>query len=122
MYHGNLKVFRPNDLKIKDSNLCLILKGSCFRQRNATFTPPNRTTFFIVYEVDTWSLNLNPDFTLKDCLFGGPKLAKNVDPGKYVYSGYGMGLILVHLFHFQILIGAKCHYFWNWYELISEYW
>ena len=29
-------------------------------------------------------------FTLKDCLFGGVKLAKNADPDKYVYSGYGI--------------------------------
>ena len=27
---------------------------------------------------------------LKDCLFGGVKLAKNADMDKYVYSGYGM--------------------------------
>ena len=28
---------------------------------------------------------------LKDCLFGGVKLAKNADPDKYVYTGYGTG-------------------------------
>ena len=27
---------------------------------------------------------------LKDCLFGGVKLAKNADMDQYVYSGYGM--------------------------------
>ena len=27
-----------------------------------------------------------------DCLFGGIKLAKNVDQGKYMYSGYDIGL------------------------------
>ena len=35
--------------------------------------------------------NLNYDFTLKDCLFGGVKLAKYADPDKYVYTGYGIG-------------------------------
>ena len=44
--------------------------------------------FFIAYELNTWSRDLNPDFTLKDCLFGGVKLAKNVDLDKYVHSGY----------------------------------
>ena len=34
---------------------------------------------------------MNSDFPLKDCLFGGVKLAKNADPDKYVYSGYGIG-------------------------------
>ena len=29
-------------------------------------------------------------FTLKDCLFGGVKLAKNVDPDKYQYDSYGI--------------------------------
>ena len=27
---------------------------------------------------------------LKDCLFGGVKLAKNADMDQYVYSGYGV--------------------------------
>ena len=30
----------------------------------------------------------NSHFTLKDCLFGGVKSAKNADPDKYVYRGY----------------------------------
>ena len=46
---------------------------------------------FIIYEFDTWSRDLNSDFTLKDSLLGGVKLAKNSDPDKYVYSGYGIG-------------------------------
>ena len=41
---------------------------------------------------DTWSRNLNPDFTLGDSLFGAAKLTKNADPVKYGYSGYGIGL------------------------------
>ena len=45
--------------------------------------------FLIVYELDAWSRDLNSDFTLNDCLFGGVKLTKNPDPDKYVYSGYG---------------------------------
>ena len=47
--------------------------------------------FFIVYELDSWSRDLGTDFTLGGCLFGGVKLAKNADPDKYVYSGYGTG-------------------------------
>ena len=41
-----------------------------------------------------WSRDLNTDFTLKHCLFGGVKLAKNTDPDKYVYTGYGFGFDL----------------------------
>ena len=45
-----------------------------------------------VYGLDTWSRDLNSDFTLKDCLFGSVKLTKNADLGKYVCSCYGTGL------------------------------
>ena len=34
---------------------------------------------------------MNSDFTLKNCLLGGVKLAKNADPYKYIYSGYVIG-------------------------------
>ena len=36
---------------------------------------------------------------MKDCLFGGVKLAKkNTDPDKYVYTGYGIGFDLCLVF------------------------
>ena len=63
-------------------------------KKNATFTPTNIINLFILYELDTRSRDLNSDFTLKDCLFGGVKLSKNGDPDKYVYSGYGIGFDL----------------------------
>ena len=39
----------------------------------------------------TWSRDLNTVFTLHNCLFGAAKLTTNADPGKYGYSGYGVG-------------------------------
>ena len=68
------------------------------KKKSTTYTPPNRIIFFIVYELDTWSRNLNSGFTLKDCLFGDFKLAKNVDPDKYVYTGYGIAFDLFSKF------------------------
>ena len=47
--------------------------------------------FFIVYELDSWPLDLETDFTLGGCLFEGAKLSKNADPDKYLCSGYGVG-------------------------------
>ena len=47
--------------------------------------------FLIVYDLGTWSRDSNSDFTLKNCLFGSVKLAKNTDPDKYIYTGYGIG-------------------------------
>ena len=77
-----------------NSNFCLVFKWTCLKQINAIYTPPNRIHFFIVYELDTGSRDLNTDFTLKDCLFGGVKLAKNNDQDKYVYTGYSIGFNL----------------------------
>ena len=44
----------------------------------------------ISYVLSPWLKNLNTDFTLKNCFFGSAKLAKNADPDKYKYSGYGI--------------------------------
>ena len=74
-----------------DSNFCSVFKESCLKQKKATFSPPNRINIFTVYQLDTWSQDLNSIFTLKRCLFGGVKLAKNADRDKYLYSGYGIG-------------------------------
>ena len=72
----------PKLVWMNNSRIKLEFKGSCLKQDKATFTPNNVVNLFIVYELDTWSLNLNTDFTLKDCLFGSVKLTKNADPNK----------------------------------------
>ena len=46
---------------------------------------------FIVYELDTWSRDLNTESTLKDCLFRAVKLTKNADTDRCKYSSYGIG-------------------------------
>ena len=46
---------------------------------------------FIVYELDTFTRDLNTKITLGDCLFGAMKLTKNADPDKHGYSCYGIG-------------------------------
>ena len=45
---------------------------------------------FIVYELNSCPLDLETDFTLGGCLFGGVKITKNAIPDKYSYSGYGI--------------------------------
>ena len=61
------------------------------QKKNATSTPPNRINILkklkiekIAYTLDAWSRDLNSNFTLKHCLFGGVKLAKNADPDMYI--------------------------------------
>ena len=46
---------------------------------------------YISYEPERWSKDLETDFVLGNCLFGSVKLTKNVEPGKYKYSGYDIG-------------------------------
>ena len=89
----------------RDSNCCLIFKGSCLKQKKNNFTPPNRIKFF-VYKLDTWSGDLNSNFTLKDCLFRIVKLAKNFDPA--------MVLDLIRVQNFHYLTVAWVNYpFWS---------
>ena len=56
------------------SRLRLRFEGSCLKQEDTTlFTSNNVVNLFIVYKLDTWSRDLNAEFTLKDCLFGNVK-------------------------------------------------
>ena len=77
MYNSRIKLkFKERRLKQEDT---------------AAFIPKNVMGLFIVYELDTWSSDLNTNVTLKDCLFGAVKLTKNGDPDKNKYCGYGIG-------------------------------
>ena len=49
-------------------------KGNFLVQDNAYFARGNVINLFIVYESDTWSWDLNTNFTLGDCLFTSVKL------------------------------------------------
>ena len=60
-----------------NSNFSLAFNGSCLKQKSGTYTPPNKISFFIVYELGTWPRDLNSDFTRE--LIAGVKLAKNAD-------------------------------------------
>ena len=72
----------------------MYLKEAAKTKKTATYTTPNRINFFIVYELNMWSRDLNSDFTLKNCIFGDVKLANNAEPDKHVYTGYGIGFNL----------------------------
>ena len=75
---------------VRDSNFCLLFKGSCLKQKIQLLFLLTKYIFFTVYELDISLPDLNSDFKLKDCLFGGVTFAKDADLNKYVYSGYGI--------------------------------
>ena len=51
--------------------------------------------------------DLNSDFILQDCLFGGVKLDKNADRDKYSYSEYGIGFDSSSLFTYPDIDWGK---------------
>ena len=54
----------------------------------ATFTQKNMVKVFVVCELNTWSRDLNSDFTFKCWLLRSVKLTNNADPDKCKCSGY----------------------------------
>ena len=82
----------PKLVWMNNSRIRLKFIGSCLKQEDtAPFTQKNTVNFFIVYELDAWSLDLSTDVALKDCLLGSIKLTKTADADKYKYIAYGVG-------------------------------
>ena len=59
--------------------------------KNNISIPKKVTNIYTSYTLTPCLRNLNPDFTLNNCLFGSVMLTKNVDLDKYIYSGYDIG-------------------------------
>ena len=49
------------------------IKVICFKQDSASFIPGNVVNLNTSYKLDTWSRDLNTDFTLGNCLFEAVK-------------------------------------------------
>ena len=89
-YIANVSIC-PKLIWMNNSKIRLKFKGNCLKQEDeAAYTPKIVVNLFIVYELDTWSQDLNTEFALLGCLFGTVKLTKNADKDKYKYSGYGV--------------------------------
>ena len=61
--------------------------GDCLRMSSIS-VHQKVVNLYISYKIDTWSRDLNTDFTLCNCLFGAVELTKNTDSDKYKYGGY----------------------------------
>ena len=57
-----------------------------------SFVHKKVVNLYITYKLDTWSKDLNTNFTLGNYLFGVVKVTKNADPDKCKYSGFGIGI------------------------------
>ena len=64
--------------------------GHCFINDDISI-PKKVINLYISYILSPSLRNLNTDFKLNNCLFGSVELTKNADPGKYKYSGCGIG-------------------------------
>ena len=78
-----LSNYDTNKIKVK-------FIGGCLKQDRATLLHGGIVNIYIVYKI-TDNFNVSSYPTLENCLFGGAKLTKNADIGKYGYSGYGIG-------------------------------
>ena len=59
----------PKRVWMNNTKIRLKFKGSCLKQEDtAPFTPNNVVNLFIVYELDSWSSDLDIDFSLVGCL------------------------------------------------------
>ena len=91
------KILSPKQ-QLNKYQIRLRFEDSCLKQEDTTHvTPNNIVNLFIVYELDSWPQDLDNNFTLGGCLFGGVKLTKNVDPDKYSYRVMVLDLILVDI-------------------------
>ena len=70
---------------INNSRIKLEFKVSFLKQGKAPFTPNNGVNVYIIYDLNTWSQDLNDEFTLKNCLFGAAKVTKNANPNIFSF-------------------------------------
>ena len=63
--------------------------GSC-STTDRVFTPNKIINLYIVFKIESWPIYTEDALALRNSLFGGVKLNKNLDPDKYFYSGYGI--------------------------------
>ena len=63
----------------------------CLKLGSVPVISGNVVNLYILCKLDTWSRNLKTNFMLGNCLVGAVKLTKNVGPGKYGHTGYGIG-------------------------------
>lgn len=85
----------PKLFLIHRVGIALKFEGSCLKQNIISFS--HRTVnLFIVYELNTWSRDLNTDFKLDEYLVGAIELTKATDINKYEYIVV-MKLDLMHV-------------------------
>ena len=59
------KSFSPKLVWMNNFRIKLDFKRNCLKQDKASFTPNNLVNLYIAYELNTWSQDLNAEFSLK---------------------------------------------------------
>ena len=100
---GNLMEYQKKVLKSNSlfaptfANHCILpdvnFNGHCLIN-NSISVPKTVINIYVSYIVNQWPRDLNTDFTSGNWLSGSVKLTKNVDPDKYINTGYGIGFDL----------------------------
>ena len=115
--------FSPKIKRVDDAKTDVKFKERCLKQGSTIFTHGNGVNLFVFYKLDTWSQNLNVDFTAKDCFFGAFRITEIVYLDKYSYSEYGnRSDSFESLFLLSSLIWVKMLLFWSRKLFIRAYW
>ena len=106
--------FSPKIKRVDDAKTDVKFKERCLKQGSTIFTHVNGVNLFVFYKLDTWSQNLDVDFTAKDCFFGAFRITEIVYLDKYSYSEYGnRSDSFESLFLLSSLIWVKMLLFWS---------
>ena len=84
------KIFNAEIIRLYHGKHELKFKEMCLKQNRIPSLYKLLVTLYITYKVDTWSKDLNTNFTLGNCLLVVGKLIENADPDKYKYNSYNI--------------------------------
>ena len=70
--------FAPKLKQIYNSKIAVEPNGNCLKQDKAFFIHRHVVNLLIVYQLDTFSRDVNTKFVPRNCLFGVIKLTKNI--------------------------------------------
>ena len=90
----------------KNSRLGVTFNGNYMNQNKLGYAHGKIVNLYIVYELKNRTID-NPDFTVKNGLFGAVKIIKNANTSHYKYEGYGICFDGESSFSFGSRIDAK---------------
>ena len=111
MFHESIKFIDGSNnnlapaINFNDTKIQVKFDGNCLTQDRLTFAQKKIVNTYIVYQIIFPPYILGTDFAIGNSLFGTIKFPKNADPDKFKYYGYGIELMHVEIFCYQMVVG-----------------